>query len=126
MRAHKRLRFAHLGPIVYCVKESLGTLPRPTSDDVKAATEPLYHPTRSTHNYVRSAMYQLPLLNEYPDSVSLKCSKCKEVHEHTYSIVKPLSDEPIDINDHKAVLEDLKLQKRLTCCSNCGHLNLIN
>lgn len=54
------------------------------------------------------------------ESFSTKCPTCKEMTHHIYTKIEPLSDEPAD------PMEMLKLIKRLTLCTKCGTLRLIN
>ena len=72
--------------------------------------------------YVRTAMYRLPL--EGVESVSTKCPVEKQITEQEYVKVTPVPETEPTTNEDAMNL--LKLTKRLTLCTSCGTLRLIN
>lgn len=97
------------------VKPAIDLIP---TISVRFLTEPQPLGRYQTYS-VRTVMYRLPL--EGVESFSTKCPAEKEVQPHEYVKITPVVEEQVF-----DAMETLKLTKRLTLCTNCGNLRLIN
>lgn len=69
----------------------------------------------------QSALFSLPVpVNDGSQFASVKCSECKSVTPHEWVKISPRSTFAVD------PMEILKLTKRLTLCTICGTLKVIN